>query len=187
MAKRLPPLDSARPPVKDITRLEDMQPDPRNANDHTERGLGMLEHSLRNYGAGRSIVVDRRAVTIGGGATLTKAVELGLKVLVVRTRGDTLIVHQREDLDLSDEGNADARQLAIADNRVAEVNLSWNGETLEALQAQDTDLTPFFFDDELQDIIGHPRGSETVEFKADKKHCECCKTKCRKSCGCYQE
>lgn len=184
--KRLPPLDSARGPAKDIGRLEDIQPDPRNANDHTERGLGMLEHSLRRYGAGRSIVVDRRALTIGGAAVLQKAVELGLKVHVVRTRGDTLIVHQREDLDLSDDGNADARELAIADNRVAEVDLSWSAETLQALQDQETDLTAFFTDNELADITGQAMQTQDVEFKADKKVCTCCKTKCRKSCGCYQ-
>ena len=187
MPKTLPPLDSARRPAKEIKALADLRPDPRNANAHTERGLGLLEHSLRRYGAGRSIVVDRNGMVIAGGATLEKAADLGLAIEVVRTRGDRLVVVQREDLDLADDGNADARELAIADNRVGELDLAWNPDALNYLQTHDTDLTAFFTDIELSDIIGDGSTQETVQFKAEKKVCQCCKTKCRKSCGCWKE
>jgi hypothetical protein len=55
---------SQRAKPKVIKRLADLRPDPRNANKGTERGLGMLEHSLRQYGAGRSILVDRQGYVL---------------------------------------------------------------------------------------------------------------------------
>ena len=54
------------PRVKSLTSLADLTPDPRNANLGTERGLAMLERSLRETGAGRSILVDRAGRVIAG-------------------------------------------------------------------------------------------------------------------------
>lgn len=48
-----------------MARVTDDIPDPKNANLGTERGRGMLGHSLRAYGAGRSILVDQDNVTSG--------------------------------------------------------------------------------------------------------------------------
>ncbi len=135
---------------KVIRKLADLSLDTQNANQGTERGLGMLEHSLRSYGAGRSILVDRNGNCIAGNKTLERAVDLGLDVEVVRTRGDRLVVVQREDLDITD---LKARELAIADNRVAEVDLSWDAATLKALQADGADLDAFFLPDELEEMF----------------------------------
>jgi hypothetical protein len=44
-------------PTKPIKRIADLVPDDRNANRGTERGATMVEHSLRTYGAGRSILI----------------------------------------------------------------------------------------------------------------------------------
>ena len=173
--------------AKDISALSDLTLDGLNANLGTERGVGMLEHSLRRYGAGRSVVVDRHGRVIAGNKTVERAVELGLGVEVIRTRGDKLVVVQREDLDLDDAENADARELAIADNRVAEVDLAWSGDALKKLQAKETDLTAFFMDDELADILEPGTRHEKVTFEADVKVCTCCKQKCRKGCGCYRD
>lgn len=43
------------------TTLADLTPDAQNANRGTERGAYMVEESLRQFGAGRSILVDREA------------------------------------------------------------------------------------------------------------------------------
>lgn len=45
--------------AKKIKGIEDLQHDIRNANKGTQRGRGMVEASLREVGAGRSIVTDR--------------------------------------------------------------------------------------------------------------------------------
>jgi len=41
-------------------KLEDLVQDRQNANAGTERGRYMLDHSLRELGAGRSILVDKK-------------------------------------------------------------------------------------------------------------------------------
>jgi hypothetical protein len=116
---------------KAIQSLADLLPDDRNVNRHTERGTGALETSLRQFGAGRSIVVDRNGKTICGNATLEGAASIGLdKVHVVPTDGNTLVVVQRTDLDLDTDPRA--RGLAIADNRVAELNIDLDPAVLAA-------------------------------------------------------
>jgi hypothetical protein len=52
-------------------KLSDLQPDRRNANKGTERGLKALDHSLRQYGAGRSILVDKHGRIIAGNYVLS--------------------------------------------------------------------------------------------------------------------
>jgi hypothetical protein len=136
---------------KDIRTIADLTPDPRNANRGTERGTGMVERSLRQYGAGRSILTDRNGVVIAGNKTLEQAAALGLDVAVVRTRGDRLVVVQREDLDLATD--AAAKELAVADNRSSEVGLEWDASVLESL-ADEVDLSGLFFDDELDRLLG---------------------------------
>src|SRR5579884_1127214 len=90
--------------VKQIKSLEDLLPDDRNLNRHTERGTGALETSLREYGAGRSIVIDRNGKTICGNATLEGAASIGLEnIQVIPTDGNTLVVVQRTDLDLDND------------------------------------------------------------------------------------
>ena len=49
-----------------IQSLDDLQPDPLNANRGTDRGREALRRSLRTYGAGRSIVIDKRGRILGG-------------------------------------------------------------------------------------------------------------------------
>lgn len=136
---------------KQITQIDDLQPDDLNANKGSERGLGMLDHSLRKYGAGRSILVDRQGRAIAGNKTLERAAELGFPLRVVETDGRELVVVQRKDLDL--QHDPAARELAIADNRVAEVDLAWDAQALQALTDQGVEVGAFFFDDELHALL----------------------------------
>lgn len=136
-----------------IETVRDLTPDPRNANRGTERGAGMLEASLREYGAGRSILVDRNGVVVAGNKTLEAAASIGLDdVVVVPTDGSKLVIVQRTDLDLSADPRAKA--LAVADNRVAEVSLDWDAAVLGELAASDVDLSRLFSEDELAKIVG---------------------------------
>lgn len=136
--------------TKQITSIADILPDRRNANKGTARGSAMLEQSLRKYGAGRSIVVDRDAETIGGAKTLEAAALLGLPVRVVQSDGKELIVVQRTDLDL--DTDTEARELAIADNRIGSVSLEWDTTVLASLGAE-IDLSTFWTKDELAALI----------------------------------
>jgi DNA modification methylase len=63
-----------------------------------------------------------------------------------------LIAVQRDDLDLLTDPRA--RALAIADNRVGELDLEWDARQLEAYLAQGVSLSPWWTDAELANTIG---------------------------------
>jgi len=149
--------------VKQIKSLEDLLPDDRNLNRHTERGTGALETSLREYGAGRSIVIDRNGKTICGNATLEGAASIGLEnIQVIPTDGNTLVVVQRTDLDL--DNDARARGLAIADNRVGELNLDLDYESLaQQVKEFNLDLSQVGFTREELDRLIKESANESQE------------------------
>lgn len=135
-----------------VKRLADLTPDPRNANRGTERGAGMLEASLRQYGAGRSVLVDKHGVVIAGNKTVEAAASIGLdRVRVIETDGTELVVVQRTDLDLAQDVHAKA--LGVADNRVAQVGLEWDAAVLQSLVADGADLSGLFTEKELAEVI----------------------------------
>ncbi len=154
------------PAVKEIKSLKDLTPDPNNANLGTQRGLGMLDASLRELGAGRSILADKNGVVIAGNKTLERAMELGLPIESVHTQGDRLIVVVRDDLDL--ERDDSAKRLAIADNRIAEIDLAWNVDVLKTFN-DDGLLDKLWNDKELQELLDQAAGGgDTPEPQIDK-------------------
>jgi len=139
--------------TEDIVTLNDIQEDEANANLGTERGAFALQESLVRYGPARSIVVDRKGKLIAGEKTKRTAEKLGLPIEVIKTSGDKLVVVQREDLDLEEDGGL-ARALSIADNRVAELNLAWDAQEIAGQVEAGLDLSAFFYDRELEELAG---------------------------------
>ena len=132
-------------------KLADLVPDARNANRGTPRGNQMIESSLRQYGAGRSVLADKHGRLIAGNKMVENAGAIGLDdTIVVQTTGQQVVVVQRMDLDLSTD--VAAKELAIADNRAAQVSLDWDPDVLKGL-AEDIDLGSFFTDDELAALL----------------------------------
>jgi len=133
-------------------KVSDLTPDVKNANKGTERGEAILEHSLQQYGAGRSILLDREGRIIAGNKTAGKAGEIGIEdVIVVKTDGNTLVAVQRTDLDLDEPR---ARELAFADNRAGEVDLAWDhGALLEAMNDDSISLDALWTDEEMQTLL----------------------------------
>lgn len=130
-------------------KLSELTPDDINANKGTQRGSGMLEKSLREYGAGRSVLVDKAGRIIAGNKTIEAAGAIGLEdAVMVETDGSRVVIVKRTDLDLD---SPQGRGLAIADNRVAEVGLEWDMEALEKI-GEELDLGEFWFDDELPQL-----------------------------------
>lgn len=143
-------------PEVELTDLSALTPDDRNANKGTQRGTGMLESSLRKYGAGRSILLDKHGRIIAGNKTAEGAASIGMDdVVVVESDGTRLVAVKRTDLDLDDP---QTRELAIADNRTGEINLDWNADELQALIDEGVDLSEMFTDQELAigNWEGHP-------------------------------
>lgn len=126
----------------------DLAQDPGNANRGTARGRYMVGQSIDRHGAGRGIVVDRKGRAIAGNKTLEAAVDAGIRLVMIDTEGDVLVVTRRTDMDLDDPATG-ARSLAYADNRAAETGLSWDGPVLKADLAAGLDLGDWFFADEL--------------------------------------
>jgi site-specific DNA-methyltransferase (adenine-specific) len=137
-------------PLISTKKLSDLTPDARNANKGTERGSAMIRDSLRNYGAGRSILLDKHGAIIAGNKTAENAGALGQQdVIIVETDGSQLVAVQRTDLDLKDPR---ARQLAIADNRSGQLSLLWDPDTLKSLAADGIDMSPFWSAGELEKL-----------------------------------
>jgi DNA modification methylase len=137
-----------------IKNIADLKPDKKNANKGTQRGRGMVEASLRETGAGRSIVVDKDGRIIAGNKTLEAWADIAGAddVVIVPTDGTKLVVVQRQDLDLNDDTGM-ARKLAIYDNRAGEVGLEWDLEELSASMQNGLDLSPFWNDDEMKELF----------------------------------
>ncbi len=132
-------------------KLSELQPDQRNVNRGTIRGNEAVTHSLKQYGTGRSILIDKAGRVIAGNKTLSNAAAAGIEdVIIVQSDGTKIIAVQRVDLDL--EVDRKAKQLAVADNRSAELGLDWDWKILNQLGSE-MDLQPFFTDKELSELI----------------------------------
>jgi len=139
-------------------KISQLKPDKRNANRGTERGRYMVETSLRELGAGRSILVDKDGNVIAGNKTLEAAASLGLDdIITVETTGEQLVVVKRLDLDLNDP-TGKARQLAYADNRTSEVSYELDPLVLAADLDAGIDLSSFYFEHELVGILEEAGG-----------------------------
>jgi DNA modification methylase len=150
-------MKSRRPCV----RLTDLITDPQNANRGTDRGREALERSLREYGAGRAVLIDRHGWIISGNKTVEQAKRLHMPLRVVKTDGRYLIAVQRDDLDLATDSRA--RALAIADNRVGELDLEWDVDMLKQLQAEGLDLSAFWTDAEFAQLFADTKTGLTDE------------------------
>jgi DNA modification methylase len=145
----------------DTRSLSNLTPDPQNANRGTARGREALAKSLQEYGPGRAVLIDRNGTVIAGNKTVEEAKRLNIPLRVVETDGDVLIAVLRRDLDLATDTRA--KQLAIADNRVGQLDLEWDVDMLGRLQAQGLDLSPFWTPEEFAAQLSQPTVGLTDE------------------------
>lgn len=151
-----------------VKSIADLKPDKRNANKGTARGRYMIEQSLRETGAGRSIVVDKDGQVIAGNKTLEAAADIGLPIEVVHADGTKLVVVQRDDLTLGDPKGL-ARKMAYFDNRTTQVDLDFDAAVIAADLDAGLDLSGMFFEEELQEILSkaaqvRPSRSEYTDY-----------------------
>lgn len=133
--------------------------DPNNARKHNPRNVGMIERSLQESGAGRSLVADKHGIILAGNATIEAAAAAGIEdAVIVRTSGDKLLIHVREDLDANDP---QAIKLAIADNRSAEL-ASWDTDVLQTFAEADV-LEFAFTADELDSLFANAPKTQEEE------------------------
>jgi hypothetical protein len=121
--------------VKKLESIDDVQSQNAGANMGTARGQDVLDKSIGLHGLGRGIVVDKNGIVIAGDKILESAKRLGVKkIRVVRTTGDSLVAVRRTDLDL--EKDVAAKELAVLDNRAAELNLFWDQSMLDTVAGE---------------------------------------------------
>ena len=114
-----------------VMDIEALKQDDHNFNKGTKAGQELMEKSFAQFGAGRSILVDKENRIIAGNKSQLAAMGAGIKkVRVIETTGDELIAVKRTDIELDSK---EGRELALADNLTTQVNLSWDRAELAAV------------------------------------------------------
>ena len=117
-----------------VIKIKDLIQDDHNFNRGNERGQELIVKSFKEFGAGRSVLVDKNNRLIGGNKAQLGAIDAGLEdAIIVDTTGDKLVVVRRNDIDLDSEKG---RKMALADNATQQANLEWNEDEINA--AKDT-------------------------------------------------
>lgn len=138
-------------------KLSDLIPDDRNFNKGKEFGNSLIEKSLRQFGAGRSILIDKNNRIIAGNKTVENAGAIGLdNVRIIETIGDEIIAVKRMDVDLDSKTG---RELALADNATSKANLEWDFEQINSIfdEQEATDWGVVEWENEI--VEEHQEGS----------------------------
>lgn len=151
---------------KETIDINELVQDDHNFNRGTERGQELIVKSFKEFGAGRSVLVDKNNRLIGGNKAQLGAIEAGItKARIVETTGDELVVVKRTDIDLDTEKG---RQMAMADNATQQANLEWNEDEINAAREQ-WGVTPEDWDvDMLDQENGYPAELEGIDKNPDK-------------------
>lgn len=112
-----------------MAKISDLKFDDKNFNKHTEYGMSLLEKSLRELGAGRSILLDKDNNIIAGNGIVEAAGSVGLEnVKIIETTGDEIVAVKRTDMTIDSK---EGREMALADNATANADLSWDEDTIK--------------------------------------------------------
>jgi len=104
-------------------KIADLKFDPENARVRTAKGEAMIQESLRQVGAARSIVIDENGTILAGNGTVEAAGQIGIdNVVIVEASGDEIIAVRRKGL--TDEQK---KKLAYYDNRTGD-EAEWDME-----------------------------------------------------------
>lgn len=139
--------------------------DKRNYRKHSDKNKTLISKSLKECGAGRSIVIDNEDNIIAGNGIYEQAQKLGLKTKVIETDGSELVVVKRTDLATDD---AKRKQLAIMDNSASDSS-EFDFELLQAdfdtEELEDWGLDVDFAIEEEEKEVIEDEVPETVETR----------------------
>lgn len=143
-----------------VVDIDTLSQDDHNFNKGTEAGKKLMKKSFEQFGAGRSILVDKDNRIIAGNKSQMAAIDAGIKkVRVIETTGDELVAVKRTDIELDSK---EGRELALADDLTTHVNLSWDRAELAGVKEQyGIDLEGWGCDDLL------PAMADEAEVKED--------------------
>lgn len=138
-----------KPPLVEVLPLTAVLPDDRNVNRHTQRGQKLVEQSLRQRGAFRSIAAAGKTrgkpVVKAGSLTLQAAIDAGFtEAIHVHTQGDQLVVVVRDDIA---PDSAEAALLGIEDNHAAHASYDPDAAMLAQLAREEEAVLAYVQDD----------------------------------------
>lgn len=143
-------------------KVVDLIPDDKNFNEGTDQGKLLLEQSLRQLGAGRSVLIDKDNRIIAGNKTVGAAIEIGIDdLIIVESKGDTIVAVKRTDLDLNTKKG---REMALADNSIAKNNILLSNESIQVESMKyDIDTAGWGIIDNSQSDFTHSPNETTIE------------------------
>lgn len=145
--------------------LARFRPARKNANMHSQRGLGMLTRAMHGSGYVAPMTATADGEVIDGSARLEVAAEVfgDVEPLVVDHDGTRPIIMRRTDIPDADDPRAVA--IALEANRIAEADLVWDAAVLaEIADAGDVDLSMLWTPDELDSFhLGTPAPEDLAE------------------------
>lgn len=113
--------------------MEKINFDKKNYRKHSDKNKRMIRKSLKDCGAGRSVLVDADGYLIAGNGVYEQAQQLKIPTRVVETDGTELVVVKRTDLKPED---AKRKELALADNATSD-SVEWDMQNI----AEDFDIS----------------------------------------------
>ena len=103
----------------EVVDIDDLIQDDHNFNKGTEEGARLIERSFKDYGAGRSVLIDRNNRLVGGNKAQKGFKGAGFrKVVIVDSDADTLVAVRRKDVDLDSK---EGRDMALLDNLTTQI------------------------------------------------------------------
>lgn len=126
----------------EVVNVDDLVQDNHNFNAGTKNGTELLERSFKDYGAGRSVLIDKNNRLVGGNKAQKGFKAAGYnKVIIVDSDPDTLVAVRRKDVDLDSK---EGREMALLDNLTTQVNLCWDRTEFQQVE---TDVEGFNIND----------------------------------------
>lgn len=141
----------------------DIRPQSRNANKHTQRGMGMLEKSLQRDGWIDAQTMAADGEMISGSARLEVAADKfsDVEPIIIESDGTRPVIVKRVDIPNADDPRA--RRLSVAANQITAADWSPDGELLAVWGAEDEQIRQMFKEDEWQEITGEEKPVKDVE------------------------
>ena len=151
-----------------MAKLQDFKPQRKNANKHTPRGMKLLEDSIQQGGWIGAITSSADGEVFAGSARLEKIGEvMPNDPLVVHTTGDRPVIVVRDDIPNADDPRA--VRLALADNRIQQVDLDYDTDMLAEIREQDASLLEnLWYENELVDLGVMEAESKDAEPQVDR-------------------
>jgi len=151
-----------------MAKLQDFKPQRKNANKHTPRGMKLLEDSIQQGGWIGAITSSADGEVFAGSARLEKIGEvMPNDPLVVHTTGDRPVIVVRDDIPNADDPRA--VRLALADNRIQQVDLDFDVDMLASIREQDASLLDnLWYENELVDLGVMEAESADAEPQTDR-------------------